>query len=101
VPLSVLRSWSEHDYTLALAQTLYEADLCGDCGHPMAESAVSLYDVPEPARCMACDAIEAARKKVENNPSVERPAALRFGAVKRAFTEAALKRRMPGTKNRT
>jgi hypothetical protein len=85
-----------------MALTLYEADLCSDCGHPLTESTVSLYDVQEPPpRCGACDAIEAAKKRVEKDPTIERPGALRFGAVRRAFTEAALKRRMPGTKNRS
>jgi hypothetical protein len=84
-----------------VAHTLYEADLCPDCRHPMSESTVSLYDVPEPSRCMACDAIEQARRKLEKDPRVERASAFRFAAVKRVLTELDLKRRMPGTKNRT
>ncbi len=87
------------DRVLAQALMYYEADLCGECGHPMSETANSIYDFLDPARCGACDAIIAARDALSKDPTKERPQALRFSAVKRVIAEAT-RRRMPGTKNR-
>lgn len=63
-----------------MALTLHEADLCSSCGHPMAETTSNLYEAPPPTRCMACDAIE---QRTGDYDKAVRPAALRFGAVKR------------------
>jgi len=76
VPLRVLRGdappgdrWTEHDYTSAVALTLYEAGLCDGCGHPLTESTsphadpndldrTHHYTAPPPTRCHACTAAE-------------------------------------------
>jgi hypothetical protein len=73
----MLRSWSEHDYTLAVAQTLHEQDLCGGCGHPMSETSKNLYRVPEPSRCGACDALQMT-EELGTYKKLQRPQTLRF-----------------------
>lgn len=90
MPLSQLRSWSEHDYSTALALTLYEAGLCSGCGHPVAESQAKAadpndpdgdyhYEAPVPSRCHACTAV-AARAAEYSGDEVKHAQALRFRA---------------------
>jgi hypothetical protein len=78
--LSRLRSWSEHDYTLAVALQQYEDDLCGSCGHPMSETAKNIYSVPEPSRCGACDALQMTDEQ-GTYKQLPRPEALRFSTT--------------------
>lgn len=54
------KKWSQKDRALALALTLYEADLCQGCGQPMSLSSGEHphdYEVRN-TRCMACAEIE-------------------------------------------
>lgn len=97
VPLSVLRGirlpgqrWTEHDYSLHVALTLYEQSLCTGCGHPIHEAQDAAadpnsrggghhYEVPEPVRCHACTALAV---KTQAYEKAEQSAALRFSAVR-------------------
>jgi hypothetical protein len=97
VPLSVLRGgrppggrWTEHDRSVAVALTLYEASLCSGCGHPVEESAdpdadphapsgAWHYEAPAPTRCHACTALAATQADYHDAPH---PQALRWRAVR-------------------
>ncbi|WP_088320296.1 hypothetical protein [Kineosporia sp. R_H_3] len=88
VRLSELRAWPEHDYSTAVALTLYEDGLCHGCGHPLAET-TSLdadpnaqdrthhYVAPIPTRCHACTAIGLLTPEYDEAPQSD---ALRFRA---------------------
>ncbi len=80
--------WTEHDYSTAVALTLYEQSLCSGCGHPIHETqdpgadpnnpdGSHHYEVPAPVRCHACTALAIKTKAYEE---AEQPGALRFSA---------------------
>lgn len=82
--------WREQDGLLAAALTLYEADLCSGCGHPLSETTDPdadpsnreghhRYDALDPVRCFACDALAAKAKQYQESPA---PQALRFGTTR-------------------
>jgi DNA-directed RNA polymerase subunit N (RpoN/RPB10) len=73
--------WSDRDGLLAQALTVFEAERCTGCGHPLSESMdvanARAYVSPFPMRCHACTAIaERAEKYADTNA----PSALRFHA---------------------
>lgn len=80
MPLSKLRMWSPHDYTLAVALQMHEDDLCSGCGHPMSETARNIYSVPAPSRCGACDALQMTEDG-GTYKQLPRPQALRFSTT--------------------
>jgi hypothetical protein len=82
--------WTEHDRTTAVALTIYESALCSGCGQPLEEStspaadpaspdSIWHYDVPAPARCHGCTAMQQAQTGYQDADS---PHALRWHAVR-------------------
>lgn len=99
MPLSVLRGgapggrWSEHDRSLAVALTLFEATLCSGCGQPVEESTSPEadihngagawhYEVPPPHRCYACTAVADAQDAMAEKGAPHAPHALHYRAVR-------------------
>jgi hypothetical protein len=83
--LSVTGGWTEEDRELAVALADWEADLCGGCGHPLAETTApgneERYEVRVAARCHCCTAIDIAEKALQTR---DHPTALLLSAVLRS-----------------
>jgi hypothetical protein len=104
VPLSVLRGqavpgdrWTEHDRSVAVALTLYEATVCTGCGQPLEESTSPEadagnregawhYEAPVPDRCHACTALAVTQ---EQYSEAHAPHALRWRAQRIDHDDAA------------
>lgn len=76
-------TWTEHDWLLAQALTVYEGSLCSGCGHPVAETMGEENDgewESEEFRCHACTANAKLADQLSQDKNHKHLEAMRFAA---------------------